>query len=623
MNLISVSGISKTNGDKLLFNDVTFGISEGEKVALIGANGSGKSTLLNILSKKIEVDNGFVSTNNLLSISYLEQVPKFEINDRVIDYLFSSDHPKVKLLKEYENISLMLEKEYDEKLQEKFHELMEQMEKEDVWSYESEIKGILSILKINDLNQKVIELSGGMLKKIALAKTVLLPSNLIVLDEPTNHLDIETIIWLEKFLKTSKKAIIMVTHDRYFLDEICDTIYEIDSEKVFQYKGNYSYYLEKRAIRKDAEKKAQKKLGTILRMELAWLRQGPKARSSKSKLRLENVRNLKEKVKVEIEQELTLEVTDRRLGKKILEIENISKSFGDKLIIKDFSYKFKSSEKIGILGANGSGKSTLINLITGQLEVDNGEIIKGLNTKFGLFSQTDENIFNNPEAKIIDILKEDAEIITLKNGNTLTVNEMLEKFLFPKNMHFSEVKNLSGGEKRRLHLLKILMKNPNFLIFDEPTNDLDIQTLSILEDFLSNFTGNLLVVSHDRYFMDRVSDYLFIFEGNGVIRESVETCSEFFFRKSKERKTPKKEKKIRVKEVKEKTKLTFNEKKELESLEIEVEELENEKEEIENKFSSNSFDTKELKDINIRYKEIDSILEKKLERWEYLANFED
>jgi ATP-binding cassette subfamily F protein uup len=517
----------------------------------------------------------------------------------------------------------MLEKKYDDKLQEKFHELMEQMEKEDVWSYESEIKGILSVLKINDLNQKVVELSGGMLKKIALAKTVLLPSNLIVLDEPTNHLDIETIIWLEKFLKTSKKAIIMVTHDRYFLDEICDTIYEIDSEQVFQYKGNYSYYLEKRAIRKDAEKKAQKKLGTILRMELAWLRQGPKARSSKSKVRLENVQNLKEKVKVDIEQELTLEVTDRRLGKKILEIENISKSFGDNLIIKNFSYKFKSSEKIGILGANGSGKSTLINLITEQLEVDNGEIIKGLNTKFGLFSQTDENIFNNPEAKIIDILKEDAEIITLKNGNTLTVNEMLEKFLFPKNMHFSEVKNLSGGEKRRLHLLKILMKNPNFLIFDEPTNDLDIQTLSILEDFLSNFTGNLLVVSHDRYFMDRVSDYLFIFEGNGVIRESVETCSEFFLRKSKERKTPKKEKKIRVKEIKEKTKLTFNEKKELEELEIKIEELEIEKEEIEVKFSTNSFDTKELKTINIRYKEIDSILEKKIERWEYLASFED
>jgi ATP-binding cassette subfamily F protein uup len=466
-------------------------------------------------------------------------------------------------------------------------------------------------------------LSGGMIKKVALTKTLLSESNMMILDEPTNHLDIESIIWLQGFLKKTDKAVLMVTHDRYFLEEISDTIFEIDERKIFTYNGNYSYYLDKRAVRKAENQRAEDKLSAIMKMELKYVRQGAKARTSKNKLRMQRYDDYVNREKIEAERELKLEVTEKRLGNTILEFSNISKSFGEKLIIKDFSYKFKPFERVGIIGENGTGKTTFINILTEELNFDLGEIKKGINTKFSIFSQDSRDVFKDLETRVIDFIKDDNELIELKGGETVSVTQMLEKFLFPKVLHYTPIKNLSGGERRRLHLLKILLNNPNFLILDEPTNDLDINTLAILEDFLENFKGNILVVSHDRYFMDKIVDNLFIFKGNGIIEESVKSCSEYFEDKQKEKQIVIKKAKPTVKKEDVKKKLSYNEKKELESIEEEIEMLEIELENIENRFSNNDYDIIELPILNDRYGFLKKEIEKKFNRWEELEDIKN
>ena len=619
MHLISFNDVYKINGDKELFRDVTLGIKKGEKISLIGINGSGKSTFLNLVAQKLDVDSGVITSNNLYKHAFLEQNPVFDKKDSILDYLFSDESKEAKLLKKYE---LIMSKnnltEDDIVLQEK---IMEEMEKYDVWSYESRIREILTALSISDLNQKMDILSGGMIKKVALTKTLLSESNMIILDEPTNHLDIESIIWLQSFLKKTDKAVLMVTHDRYFLEEISTIILEIDEKKIFTYHGNFSYYLEQRAVRKAENQRAEDKLSAIMKMELKYVRQGAKARTSKNKLRLQRYDDYANREKKEEEKNLTLEVSEKRLGKTILELDKISKAFGSNLLIKDFSYKFKPYERVGIIGENGTGKTTFIKLLTEELEVSSGSIKKGVNTRFSIFSQDSSDVFTDLEIKVIEFIKENSELIELKNGVTISVTQMLERFLFPRVLHYTPIKNLSGGERRRLHLLKVLLNNPNFLILDEPTNDLDIKTLSILEDFLESFKGNILVVSHDRYFMDKIVDNLFIFNDTPKVEESIKTCSEYFEDKIKEKKKNKIIKtsaSLPKKDITKPKKLSYKEKKELETMEFEIEKLETEQEELENKFSNNDYDIGELPSLNQRYEEVKLELEKKFTRWEEL-----
>jgi ATP-binding cassette subfamily F protein uup len=621
MHLISFNDVYKINGDKELFSNVTLGIRKGEKIALIGINGTGKSTFLNLVAQKLDVDGGEITTNNRFKFAFLEQNPVFSEEETILDYLFSEESYEAKLLKRYEET--INKKNITPEDLEIQAEIMEEMEKNNVWSYESKIREILNVLSIHDLNQKMGILSGGMIKKVALTKTLLSESNMMILDEPTNHLDIESIIWLQGFLKKTDKAVLMVTHDRYFLEEISDTIFEIDERKIFTYNGNYSYYLDKRAVRKAENQRAEDKLSAIMKMELKYVRQGAKARTSKNKLRMQRYDDYVNREKIEAERELKLEVTEKRLGNTILEFSNISKSFGEKLIIKDFSYKFKPFERVGIIGENGTGKTTFINILTEELNFDLGEIKKGINTKFSIFSQDSRDVFKDLETRVIDFIKDDNELIELKGGETVSVTQMLEKFLFPKVLHYTPIKNLSGGERRRLHLLKILLNNPNFLILDEPTNDLDINTLAILEDFLENFKGNILVVSHDRYFMDKIVDNLFIFKGNGIIEESVKSCSEYFEDKQKEKQIVIKKAKPTVKKEDVKKKLSYNEKKELESIEEEIEMLEIELENIENRFSNNDYDIIELPILNDRYGFLKKEIEKKFNRWEELEDIKN
>jgi ATP-binding cassette subfamily F protein uup len=606
MHLISFNDVYKINGDKELFSNVTLGIRKGEKIALIGINGTGKSTFLNLVAQKLDVDGGEITTNNRFKFAFLEQNPVFSEEETILDYLFSEESYEAKLLKRYEET--INKKNITPEDLEIQAEIMEEMEKNNVWSYESKIREILNVLSIHDLNQKMGILSGGMIKKVALTKTLLSESNMMILDEPTNHLDIESIIWLQGFLKKTDKAVLMVTHDRYFLEEISDTIFEIDERKIFTYNGNYSYYLDKRAVRKAENQRAEDKLSAIMKMELKYVRQGAKARTSKNKLRMQRYDDYVNREKIEAERELKLEVTEKRLGNTILEFSNISKSFGEKLIIKDFSYKFKPFERVGIIGENGTGKTTFINILTEELNFDLGEIKKGINTKFSIFSQDSRDVFKDLETRVIDFIKDDNELIELKGGETVSVTQMLEKFLFPKVLHYTPIKNLSGGERRRLHLLKILLNNPNFLILDEPTND---------------FKGNILVVSHDRYFMDKIVDNLFIFKGNGIIEESVKSCSEYFEDKQKEKQIVIKKAKPTVKKEDVKKKLSYNEKKELESIEEEIEMLEIELENIENRFSNNDYDIIELPILNDRYGFLKKEIEKKFNRWEELEDIKN
>ncbi len=616
MNLISVDGISKLYGERQLFKDASFGIDEGEKVALIGINGCGKSTLLRILIGLEIEDEGSISRNRELKISFLRQIPETDPEDTVLDHIFRGKSERLRIIREYEEIVRRMENENG--LEKQFNRIMEEMERLSAWDYESDIKKILQTLKITDLSQKVGELSGGMLKKVSLAQALIEESNLLVLDEPTNHLDMETIIWLQDYLQETKKAVLMVTHDRYFLDAVCDTIYDIENRTVRRYKGNYEFYLARKAEEEQASMAEENRVRTILRRELEWLKRGPKARATKAKARKQNIDSMLNRDRPEEKDELTLGVTGRRLGKKILELENISKGFEGVTLIDGFSYNFKKGDRIGIVGPNGSGKSTLLNIISGRLEPDSGVIDKGVNTHIGYFDQASMKL--KGDLRIIDYVKESAEVIKLSDGSVLTASKMLERFLFPSSLHYTPIEKLSGGEKRRLYLLNILMQNPNFLILDEPTNDLDITTLSVLEDFLTTFGGVTVIVSHDRYFMDRCTQHLLAFEENGI-RGYAGSCSEYL--KDNKESEKKKEKRVqtavpKIKEKKKKSGLTFTERHELGNLEKEIESLEEQKADIEAKLSSGETDVAKLADWGKEYDFLSSTLEEKMNRWEQL-----
>ena len=626
MNILSVDKLGKSQASKRLFENISFGIEDKQKIALIGTNGTGKSTLLRIIAGKDSPDEGNMAFKKGVKINFLEQIPVYKENDSILEHVFSSDSPKVQLIKNYELLCEKIEEDHQNiELQKELDRTIGEMDRLEAWQYENQIKSILSELGLNHLETKMSTLSGGMLKKVALAQSLIDDAELLILDEPTNHLDLKTIQWLQDYLQKTTQAILLVTHDRYLVDNVCTDVYEIDRNTLYQFSGNYSYYLEKKAEMENSLVHEEQRIKSILRVELEWLKRGAKARSTKQKARIDRANNMINREKFKGDDDIEMSITGRRLGKKILELEEISKTYDGKKVIKDFSYIFKNEERIGIVGENGSGKTTFLNILTGKEIPDTGKVDRGINTHFGFFDQYSTAL--DLDMTILDYLKQTAIMIKLNNGKVISVGQMLERFLFPSFMHYTPIGKLSGGEKRRLYLLKILLDNPNFLVFDEPTNDLDIKTLSILEDFLNEFAGCLIVVSHDRYFMDRVVDYLLIFDGQGNVKGFPGNYSDYVdYLEDKE--TEKIEKVNEPKEtytkskLVEKKKLTFKEKFEMEKLEKEIDKLETEKSELDVFFSSGEEDFDKITKWTDRYKVVETSLSTKMERWEFLASFD-
>ncbi|REA59248.1 ABC transporter ATP-binding protein [Dyadobacter luteus] len=511
MNYLSAENVAKSFGDRWLFKNISFGISRGDKIALIGTNGTGKTTFLNILTGKIPTDEGSVSIRKDIRVGYLDQSPAFDETLPILEVIFSSNNPVAQTVKKYEHA---IETDNHDELA----SVMEDMDKYNAWDFEYRTKEVLGRLGIHNTENLYGTLSGGQRKRVALAKILLEDPELLILDEPTNHLDLATVEWLEEYLNTSNTTILVVTHDRYFLDTVCNQVLELDHGSAYSYKGNYSYFLEKKAEREEMEAAGIEKARNLMRKELDWIRRQPKARGTKAKYRVDAFEELKEKAsQKKFDVQMELNVRTSRLGSKIIEMENVSKGFGDRQLIKNFEYTFRRGDRIGIVGQNGMGKSTLLNMITGELQPDSGKIDTGETVQFGYYKQSDL-VFNESQ-RVIDIVKDVAEVVQLGTGETVTVTNLLQAFLFSPSKQYDFISKLSGGEKRRLQLLLILIKQPNFLILDEPTNDLDIATLNVLEEFLFNFSGCLLIVSHDRYFLDRLVEHIFVFEGEGRISD--------------------------------------------------------------------------------------------------------
>ncbi|WP_443937230.1 ABC-F family ATP-binding cassette domain-containing protein [Pedobacter sp. MW01-1-1] len=509
--LIAAESLGHGYHDEWLFKNLTLGINSGQRVALVGINGAGKSTLLKLLAERFPPLEGKIVKNKSVKIGFLDQEPQFNEGYSISDFIFSLENKQQQLIKEYEE--LIENPNPDEKT---LNRLYEELSEHNAWEYEHEIKTILSRMGITHLQQKIATLSGGQKKRLALAKLLIEDPEILVLDEPTNHLDIDTIEWLEKLLTTGQKTILLVTHDRYFLDNVCNTIVELDRGKIFNYNGNYAYFLEKKAEREALDATVLHKNQQLLKKELEWMRRMPQARATKSQARIDAFYDLEEKTKKKADTgNITLKVKMSRQGGKIIELHNVKQNFEDRSIINDFSYTFKKADRIGLAGKNGTGKSTLLNIITGYLTPEGGKVEKGETTVFGYYKQG--GLSFDPKERVIDIVKSDAEYIKMADGSTITASQLLTLFLFPPKKQHGMVEKLSGGEKKRLHLMKVLMQNPNFLILDEPTNDLDIDTLNVLEEFLENFPGVLMLVSHDRYLLDKMSDQLFIMEGEGVV----------------------------------------------------------------------------------------------------------
>jgi ABC transport system ATP-binding/permease protein len=526
MHILSVEHLSKSYGEKVLFDDISFHIAEQQRIGLIGVNGTGKSTLLKILAGQETADSGSIVHANRFRVEYLPQHPVFAENSTVLEQVFYGDSPLIQLLREYEQaVSDLQTDPHDERKQARMFSLQSRMDAADAWEANTQAKTILTQLGIHDFSQQVHELSGGQRKRVALARALIQPADLLILDEPTNHLDNETVEWLEEYLSRYKGALLFVTHDRYFLDRVTTRIFELDRGKLYSYEGSYAVFLEKKAEREEREAAAESKRQNLLRRELAWLRRGAKARTTKQKARVQRVEELRDR-KVDGPAE-TIEMSLRasRLGKTVMEIQHISKGYGDRKLIDDFSYIVLPGDRVGIIGPNGSGKSTLLNMLAGRIQPDTGTIEVGQTVKLAYYTQ--ESVEMDESLRVIEYVKEAAEVIHTSDGQTITASQMLERFLFPPHLQWTPISRLSGGEKRRLYLLRTLMGEPNVLFLDEPTNDLDIQTLSILEDYLEHFPGTVITVSHDRYFLDRTVDHLFAFEGDGKIRHFMGNYSEY------------------------------------------------------------------------------------------------
>lgn len=589
MNFLSAEGLSKSYHDKYLFKDLFIGISQGEKLALVGENGAGKSTLLKILTGQIQPDNGLVSVRDGIRMGYLTQQPNVDGKLSVKQIIFDEKNKIASVVKEYEDCL------HDPHVSaERMQASLEQMEEFKAWDYDSKVQTITSKLGITNFEQKFSELSGGQRKRVFMAQMLLTEPDLIIMDEPTNHLDLEAIEWLENYLTGQNITLIMVTHDRYFLDNVAEEIIELDRGQLFRYKGHYSYFLEKKAEREEKLKTEIGKARQLLKKELEWMRKQPRARGTKAKYRIDAYYELQEKASVNLKRDqLELEIAEARQGGKILELHNITKSFGDKKLIERFSYVFKKKDRIGIVGKNGVGKSTLLNLLTGKIKPDAGEIIPGQTTKVGYFTQETEDL--NPAHRVIEEVKEIAEFITLSDGSTVSASRFLEQFLFSPAKQYTFIDKLSGGEKKRLQLLKILISSPNFLILDEPTNDFDIDTLNVLEDFLEKFSGCLVLVSHDRYFMDQLVDQLFILEGDAQVKVYNGNYTDYRIEKEEAEQATEQKSKIIVTETLTPTKKSNGkEKKELEKLREEIGKLETEKKFLSERLNSESASNEEI-----------------------------
>jgi len=625
MNYLSVENLTKTYGEKILFENISFGIDKGQKVALIARNGTGKTSLLNILAGKEIPDDGKVIMRSDIRLTYLEQNPEFNSKLSVIDSLLNSENEFILAIKNYESIldeisihNKVHTGNYD-LLTKQLEHAIQKMDGLSAWDFETRIKEVLSRLKISNIKQPVGELSGGQRKRLALAKALIEDTDLMILDEPTNHLDIEMIEWLEEYLSKQNLSIILVTHDRYFLDNICDEIIEIESGNLYRYKGRYSYYLEKKQERLEIEKIEQERARNLYRKELEWMRRMPQARTTKSKARIDAFGDIQQKALKRIDSDtIDLRITETRIGGKILEMNNVRKTFGDFVAVDDFTYTFKKGERIGICGKNGVGKTTFINMITGDLRQDRGKISVGQTMVFGYFSQ--EPLQLKEDRRVLDAVKDVAEYV--KIGKTeLSASQFLNYFGFSHSVQFGYVSTLSGGERRRLQLLMVLIKNPNFLILDEPTNDLDIQTLNSIEDFLTDFKGCLIIISHDRYFLDILTDHLFVFEGNGKIKDFPGNYTEYALQKKKITSSQKKFAKPKEKPVKPEAdenaarKLTYKEAREFDALEKEISLLESEKSALLHKLNGGEGSAEEFAQYGKRYNEIEKLLESKTDRW--------
>lgn len=559
--LIAAEGLGHAYHDEWLFKNLTLGINAGQRVALVGINGAGKSTLLKLLAERFSPLEGKIVKNKATKIGFLDQEPSFPDGYSISDFIFSLENKQQQLIKEYEEL---IEQENPD--EQKLNRLYELLSEHNAWEYEHEIKTILSRMGITQLQQKIDTLSGGQRKRLALAKLLIEDPEIYVLDEPTNHLDIDTIEWLEKLLTSGNKTLLLVTHDRYFLDNVCNTIVELDRGKMFNYNGNYAYFLEKKAEREAADDATFQKNKNLLKKELEWMRRMPAARTTKSQARIDSFYDLEDKTKQRSDhQKVTLNVKMARQGGKILELDQIQQDFDEKKIIKNFTYVFKKGDRIGLAGKNGTGKSTLLNIITGNLKPTKGTVAIGDTTKYGYYQQ--KGLSFNEKERVIDIVKAEAEFIKMADGQMISASALLTLFLFPPKKQHGFVEKLSGGEKKRLHLMKVLMQNPNFLILDEPTNDLDIDTLNVLEEFLENFPGVLVLVSHDRYLLDKMSEQLFIMEGNGEVRIFNGNYSEYRISVEQEKEAATKKQKAPEKTSNNGNKLTFKEQQEFQTLE--------------------------------------------------------
>ncbi len=624
MNHLSAQNLSKTFGEKELFSDLNFGLHKGEKTALIANNGTGKSTLLKILAGKETADAGKVTLREGIKVAFLDQDPQFQ-KGLTIDELIASSHSAIsKVIQEYEMAIEEQSVYHNTETQKKLEQATAEMDHKNAWDYDRRLKQLLSLFRISDTTIMTDVLSGGEKKRLALALVLLDEPELLILDEPTNHLDIDMIEWLEAYLSRSNLTLIMVTHDRYFLDRVCNHILEMSQGQLYYHNGNYEYFLQKKFEREEVTRVETDKARQLMKKELEWLRRQPKARTTKSKSRIQAFDGIKEKATGQRnEQDLKLQVNVRRIGGKILEIEKLSKSYGEIKIVEDFSYMFKRGERIGIIGKNGSGKTSFLNLITGNETADSGNVVIGQTIVFGYYRQA--GIPVSGEKTVIEVVKDIAEVVRMGDGNSISASKFLEHFMFPPEVQYKQVSLLSGGEKRRLYLLMVLIKNPNFLILDEPTNDLDLLVLNRLEEFLMNFGGCLILVSHDRYFLDKLTDHLFIFEGDGRVRDYYGSYTKYSLENEKEKQGKKDPAyaKPKTTKTKVKTKLSFNEKREYDALEKEIEQLEKEKAEAESAMNSGIEDYEELNNLSIRIGELIDLIDEKTLRWIVLDEFVD
>ncbi len=621
-SILQVENLTKSFGDLVLFENISFGLAEGQRVGLIAKNGSGKSTLLNILSGKEGYDEGKISFRRDLRVGYLEQSPHYPEELTVLEACFHHGNSTVDLIKEYERC--MATEGHPG-----MDELLLRMDQEKAWDYEQKAKQILSQLKIRDFDQQVKHLSGGQLKRVALANTLITEPDLLILDEPTNHLDLDMTEWLEEYLRRTNLTLLMVTHDRYFLDRVCSEIIEIDNRTIYSYKGNYSYYLEKRQERIDAKTVEIERANNLYRTELEWMRRMPQARGHKARYREDAFYELEKVAKQRFyDANVKLDVKASYIGNKIFEADHLSKSFGDLKILDDFSYIFARYEKMGIVGNNGTGKSTFIKILMGLVKPDSGTLDIGETVRFGYYSQ--DGLQFDEQMKVIDVVRDIAEVIELGNGKRLTASQFLQHFLFTPETQHSYVYKLSGGERRRLYLCTVLMRNPNFLVLDEPTNDLDIVTLQVLEEYLQNFKGCVIVVSHDRYFMDKVVDHLLVFNGGGDIRDFPGNYTQYReWKEAKARHDKEQQAAVKPQEAKtakvrlnDKRRMTYKEHREFEQLEQEIDTLEAEKKSIEEALCSGTLSVEELTEKSKRLPQLTDLIDEKTMRWLELSELE-